>query len=157
MFFKEFEIRWGDLDANGHLGNASYIAFMSHTRMSFFSKQGLSLEAMRGMGLGPIALYEHIHYFREMDLNDQIRVSLEIVGWTEDAQFIKIEHNFYNQSGQNLAFSEILFSWIDLKTRKLGRLSPELRAKLATFPKSERFNILTKSNIRKDGIRPKDL
>ncbi|NNK86881.1 MAG: thioesterase family protein [Flavobacteriaceae bacterium] len=157
MYFKSFEIRWGDLDANGHLGNADYIAFMSHTRMSFFTEQGLSLENMRESGLGPIALYEHVYYFKEINISDEIRVSLEIVGFTTDTQFIKMEHNFYNQHGQNLAFSEILFSWIDLKTRKLGRLSPDLQRKIMSFPKAARFKILEKSDIRKSGMRPRDL
>ena len=157
MYFKSFEIRWGDLDANGHLGNADYIAYMSHTRMSFFFDQGLGLEKMRELGLGPIALYEHIYYFKEINITDEIRVSLEIVGLTPDSQFIKMEHNFFNQYGQNLAFSEILFSWIDLNTRKLGRLSPDLQQKIMSFPKSERFESLEKSDIRKEGIKPKDI
>ena len=157
MYFKSFEIRWGDLDANGHLGNADYIAYMSHTRMSFFSEQGLSLEDMRALGLGPIALYEHVYYFKEIKITDEIRVSLDVVGWSADAQFIKMEHNFYNQNGQNLAFSEILFSWIDLKSRKLGRLSPVLQEKIMSFPQAKDFKILEKSEIRKAGIRPRDL
>ena len=157
MYFKSFEIRWGDLDANGHLGNADYIAYMSHTRMSFFAEQGLSLENMRRLGLGPIALYEHVYYFKEINISDEIRVSLDIVGHTADAQFIKMEHNFYNQNGQNLAFSEILFSWIDLETRKLGRLTRDLQARIMSFPKAERFKTLEKSDIRKAGIKPRNL
>ena len=33
-----------DLDANGHLGNSSYVEYMSHTRMSFFTKQGFGMD-----------------------------------------------------------------------------------------------------------------
>ena len=157
MYFKEFDIRWGDIDANGHLGNASYIEFMSHTRMSFFADQDLDLSQMRDFGLGPIALYEHVYYFKEIKLSDEIRVSLEIVGMTEDARFIKMEHNFYNQDGINLAFSEILFSWIDLETRRLGRLSSEMQSKIQSFPKADRFKIVDKSEIKNPEIRPRNL
>ncbi|NNF82690.1 MAG: thioesterase family protein [Flavobacteriaceae bacterium] len=157
MYFKEFDIRWGDIDANSHLGNAAYVEYMSHTRMSFFSDQGLDLKLMRDLGLGPIALYEHIYYFKEIDLDQAIKVSLEIVGTTEDCRFIKMEHNFYDQQGTNLAFSEILFSWIDLKTRKLGRLSSDLRSRIQAFPKADRFRILEKSEIKKPGIKPINL
>lgn len=157
MFFKKFDIRWGDIDANSHLGNASYIAYMSHTRMSFFAEHDLDLNSMRLNGLGPIALYEHVYYFREIKLSDEIRVSLEIVGLTDDAQFIKMEHNFYNQDGLNLAFSEILFSWIDLESRKLGRLTPGFREKILLFPRADRFRFMDRSEIKKAGIRPRDL
>jgi acyl-CoA thioesterase FadM len=45
MYFKEFEVRWSDLDGNMHLANSAYINFMSHTRMSFLLEQGISLTA----------------------------------------------------------------------------------------------------------------
>ena len=41
MFFKEFEIRWSDVDSNRHLANSAYINFMAHTRMSLFISIGL--------------------------------------------------------------------------------------------------------------------
>ena len=65
MYFKEFEIRWNDLDANKHLGNSSYVEFMSHARMSFLTDHGIGLDVMASFGLGPIVLYEHIYYFKE--------------------------------------------------------------------------------------------
>ena len=43
MYKKQFEIRWSDLDANGHLANSAYTNFMSHTRMAFFSEFGFLL------------------------------------------------------------------------------------------------------------------
>ena len=40
-YFKEFEIRWSDLDANRHLGNSAYTNLMSHTRMSYLFEIGI--------------------------------------------------------------------------------------------------------------------
>ena len=40
MYKKHFEIRWSDVDANGHLANSAYTNFMSHTRMAFFAENG---------------------------------------------------------------------------------------------------------------------
>ncbi len=51
MYIKEFEIRWSDLDANLHLGNSTYIDYMSHTRMSFLTDNNLSLDVMRNNNL----------------------------------------------------------------------------------------------------------
>ncbi|MBT8267485.1 MAG: thioesterase family protein [Bacteroidia bacterium] len=157
MYLKEFDIRWRDIDANMHLGNSSYVDFMSHTRMTFLIEMGLDLSTMKSMGLGPIVFYEHIYYFKELRLGQPVRVSLEVAGMSEDGRFIKFEHNFYNQNGRNLAYSEMLFSWIDLKTRKLGNVSENLLEKIKTFPKAAHFKILTKEDTRKYGKRPQDL
>ena len=157
MYTKQFEIRWRDLDANKHLGNSSYIDFMSHTRMSFFSDMGIGLEVMEGHQLGPIVFYEHIYYFQEIRLGNPITVSLEVTGISEDGRFIKIEHNFYDIKKKNLAFCEMLFSWIDLKSRKLGILNNELLELIHNFPKAKSFKILTREDTRKNNKIPRDL
>jgi acyl-CoA thioester hydrolase len=157
MYFKEFEIRWNDLDANKHLGNSSYIEYMSHTRMSFLTKHGMSIDILAKNDLGPIVLYEHIHYFREIRSGQPIRVSLEAAGYTKDVRFVKFYHNFYDTKGKHLAHAEILFSFIQLSTRKLGKLPQEFMEKIKSFPKSESFKILTKTDTFAYGRKPKDL
>ena len=156
MYLKNFEVRWSDIDANKHLGNSSYIDFMSHTRMSFFIERGLGLNVLSGMGLGPIVFYEHIYYFKEILLGQPISVSLEVSGFSEDGRFIMFEHNFYDDKGKNLAYSEMLFSWIDLKTRKLGNIPDELLQKIKQFPRAKNFKSLTKEDTRKYGKAPVD-
>lgn len=157
MYNKQFEIRWRDLDANGHLGNSSYVDFMSHTRMSFFTEVGIGLDVMQVHGLGPVVLYEHIHYYREVHLKSTITVSLEITGMSEDGRFIRFEHNFYDQNNKNLAFTEMLFTWIDLETRKLANPRHEIIDRIDGFPKAKSFKTLLKDDIRKYNRRPIDL
>ena len=100
MYTKEFEIRWNDLDLNNHLGNSSYVELMSHTRMSCLTDYGLSLKEMHRYGLGSIVFYEHIYYFKEILLGDEIKVSLEVKGYSEDGRFVLFEHNFYNNRSE---------------------------------------------------------
>jgi len=157
MYTKQFDIRWSDIDANKHLGNSTYIDYMSHTRMAFFTEKGIGLRAMETYGLGPVVFYEHVYYFKEILLGSPITVSLEVSGFSEDGRFIKFVHNFYDTKGKNLAFSEMLFSWIDLESRKLGTVPMELLQIIKSFPKSEDFKILTKEDTRKYGRTPKDL
>lgn len=157
MYFKEFEVRWNDLDANMHLGNSTYIEYMSHTRMSFFTEKGMGVDILAKGDLGPIALYEHIHYFKEVLLGKPIKVSLELAGHTEDVRFIKFYHNFYDEKGTHLAHAEILFSFIKLSNRKLGMLPQKFIDKMVSIPKSDDFKILTKEDTLGHGKAPKDL
>ena len=150
-------MRWSDIDANKHLGNSSYVDYMSNTRMSFFTEQGLDLDELNRFGLGPIVFYEHIYYFKEILLGDAITVSLEVSGYSEDGRFIMFEHNFYNGKGENIAYCEMQGGWIDLKLRRLTPLPDSLIHLTDQFPKSKNFKVLTKEDTRKHGIRPKPL
>jgi len=157
MYKKEFEIRWNDLDANKHLGNSTYVEYMSHTRMGFLTSCGLSLDVINSYGLGPIVMYEHVYYFKEIGLDDKIKVSLEVSGMSEDGRFIQIEHNFYNEEGKNLANAEMLFSWMDLKTRRFGKIPEELLKKIENFPRTKNFRILSREDTKSLIKKPVDL
>ncbi len=157
MYLKRFEVRWRDIDANKHLGNSAYIDFMSHTRMSFFIENGLGLEHLRSYDLGPIVFYEQVYYFKEILLGEPIFVSLETSGTSPDARFIQFEHNFYNKEGKNMAYAEMLLSWIDLKTRRLGKVPENLKEIIDGFPRTSNFRILTSEDRRKYAKKSVDL
>lgn len=157
MYTKQFEIRWSDIDANKHLANSAYINFMSHTRMAFFMKSGLTLIKLAKYDIGPVIFHEHIHYFKEAFHGEPITVSLEVSGLSDNGAFFQFEHNFYNHKGENLAYCEILGAWIDLKQRKISQMPQEIKKLVDSFPKSENFKILTKEDTRKHGRLPKKL
>ena len=156
MYLKEFEIRWNDLDANRHLANSSYVAFMSHTRMSFLIEQGLDHAFMKKHQIGPVVFHEHIHYFKEA-FQGKIRVSFELGGISEDGMFFRFKHNFYDEKGRNIAFCNIMGGWIDLQTRSLIGLPEEFFKLLDEAPKSDDFKILTKQDMRVERVAPKHL
>lgn len=157
MYKKEFEIRWSDVDANGHLANSAYINFMSHTRVGFLKESGLSIKKLLDYGIGPIIFSEQVYYFKESFLGETIDVSLNVSGLSENGKFFKFEHNFYNKQGKHLATCDITGSWIDLKQRKLTALPTELQHKLMDLPKTDDFRQLTKEEMRSAGKAPKDL
>jgi len=157
MYYKEFDIRWSDIDANRHLANSAYINFMSHTRMGFFIDRGITPQELAKYNIGPVVFHEHIYYFKEIFQGKPIKVTLEVAGLSEDGGFFEFVHNFYDHNGGNLAYCEIFGGWIDLKSRKLTGFPVELDQILTDFPKSKDFKILTKEDSRKFGKRPVDL
>ena len=157
MYTKDFEIRWSDVDGNGHLANSAYLNFMSHTRVGFLNDNGFSMKSLISHGIGPVVFSEHIHYFKESFLEEKLSVSLEVSGLSEDGMFFKFEHNFYNEKGQHLATCDIFGAWINLKTRSLTELPDLLKSHLEKFPKAENFKTLTKEDTRATGKRPKNL
>jgi acyl-CoA thioester hydrolase len=157
MYKKEFEIRWSDIDVNGHLANSAYTNFMSHTRMGFFIKYGFSMQELSKFGVGPVVFYEQTYYYKESFIGKPITVSLELSGLSEDGMFFKFEHNLYDDKGKHLASSDMLGAWIDLKTRKLTALPKFLLKRSKTFPKTQNFKTLTKEDTRIPGKHPINL
>ncbi|WP_299112368.1 acyl-CoA thioesterase [uncultured Winogradskyella sp.] len=157
MYKKQFEIRWSDVDANGHLANSAYTNFMSHARMSFFGNKGFSMPEIRKYNIGPVVFYEHMYYFKESFIGAPITVTIEVSGLSEDGMLFMFEHNFHNEKGDHLAYCEMQGAWIDMTSRKLIGLPKALLNLAEKFPKSENFKALTKADTRKHGIRPKPI
>jgi len=157
MYKKPFEIRWSDVDANGHLANSAYTNFMSHARMSFFADHGFSMKEILKNGIGPVVFYEHMYYFKESFIGTPITVTIEVSGLSEDGMFFSFDHNFYNHKGEHLAHCKMQGGWIDLKTRRLCGLPQQLLELADKFPKSEGFKTLTKEDTRKHNVRPKNI
>ena len=157
MFFKEFEIRWSDLDANRHLANSAYINFMSHTRMAYLGQLGFNQKTMGQFNIGPVVFYEHMYYFKEVFPGKPVKVSLGFKGMSEDGMFFEFHHNFYDDKGRNVAHCEMLGGWISLKTRKLTPLDPELMQKFDKVEKAKDFRTLTREDTRRYAKKPIDL
>ena len=157
MYLKEFEIRWSDVDANRHMANSAYLNFMSHTRMSFLLEMGFDQKTMSRNNMGPVVFHEHIYYFKEAFLGKPVRVSLELVGLSEDGMFFEFHHNFYDGTGRNFAHCQIMGAGIDLRTRSLIGLGTEFLSAFNKVPKGDGFKVLTKEDTRKFAVGPKDL
>ena len=157
MYLKSFEVRWSDLDANYHLGNSSYVDYMSHTRMAYLYENGFDQKILSVHSMGPVVFYEHIYYLKEVLPGANVRVSLEFKGLSENGMFFEFHHNFYDSRGKHLAHAEMMGGWINLKTRKLTALPPELLDKFRNLEKAGGFRTLTKEDTRRYAIPRKDL
>jgi len=157
MYLKEFEVRWSDVDANRHLANSAYINFMSHARMSYLMELGFDQRMMVKHQIGPVVFYEHMYYFKEVFPGKPIRVSLEVMGMSEDGKFFEFHHNFYDAQGRNVAHCEMMGAWMGLQTRKLTDLPQELLEVFDSLEKPEGFRVLTKADTRKFAKTPKDM
>lgn len=157
MYLKEFEIRWSDVDANRHLANSAYLNYMSHTRMAFLFELGFDQKSLAREQIGPVVFYEHMYYFKEAFPGMPIKVSMEVMGMSEDGKFFEFHHNFYNHKGENFAHCEMMGAWMDLKTRKLIGLTNDFLKSFSGVEKAEGFRVLTKEDTRRFAKAPKNI
>lgn len=155
QYLKRFEIRWSDLDANRHVANASFVAFMSHVRMSFLLEHGFAPEKFAEMNIGPVVLKEDFHYLKEVLPGETVTIDLRALGISDDYRFAKWEHSLFRQNGEMAVYSTITFCWIDLQTRKLTKTPEELRSVMDLVPRAPEFRPLRKDELR-DAHVPKE-
>ena len=76
--------RWGEIDSNGHMRNVAYLDISANSRMEFFNANGYTLTEFFGAGLGPVVLKDEIEYKREVRLAEDLTVTNELAGMSED-------------------------------------------------------------------------
>jgi acyl-CoA thioester hydrolase len=59
----EIPIRWGDMDAMGHVNNTIYFRYLEQLRISWFDAMGFSPDPG---GQGPVIVNAHCSFIREL-------------------------------------------------------------------------------------------
>lgn len=157
QYLKTFQVRWSDLDPNRHVANTSYSHFTNDTRVSYLASVGYTQEVLTAKAFGPVVFSEEFHYIRELHHNETIYVDVELLGNTADNKFWKFSHSFFKQDGTMVAYSELLFGWFDLNTRKLILPETELLNLLLKMPKAENYAILPENEMRNKKVPKKKL
>jgi hypothetical protein len=78
------EVRWADLDPNGHVRHTVFMDWATQCRVAVLASAGLTPRRFQELGMGPVLFREEADYLREVDAGDQITVALELVGASAD-------------------------------------------------------------------------
>ncbi len=156
IYFHHFEVRWGDIDANRHLANSSYVQYCAQTRMGFMTKHKMGVKELNRWGIGPVIMHERYSFFREIYADQKVYVSLEIDGMAEDASIYRFIHKFYLPDGTHCATAEATGVWIDMMLRKMTTPPDDILESLLPY-KSENTKVLTREDIKSLPFRPSDI
>lgn len=75
-FYHPMEVRYGDLDPQGHLNNAKYLTYFEQARILYFEELGLFSKGQSFMDIGVIVADIHIKYLAPVYLGAVIRVGV---------------------------------------------------------------------------------
>ena len=76
-FYHPIEVRYGDLDPQGHLNNAKYLTFMEQARISYIKQLGL-WEGGSFMDIGIILADVHISFKSSIEFGQPVSVGVRI-------------------------------------------------------------------------------
>jgi len=144
-FVVPIQIRWSDIDQNRHLRHSAYYDYGAMVRMKYLNGHGLTTEKMEELQVGPILFREEAQFRREITLEDQITVDVEIYAAREDYSRWSLRHNFLKEDGTVAAIINMDGAWLDLKRRKLAQPPEFVKDIFKSFTQSSDFKF-TKSS-----------
>ena len=146
-YFQKTSVRWSDLDANRHLANASYMNFTSFARIAFLRDYGVAMQNLAEYGIGPAILHEQFSFFKEAMEGEDIYITVEIGGMSDDGMIYQFIHNLYNQDGVHLCHSELTGVWFSMSKRKMQAPPTEMLENIKKSFEGKTVKTLSKQDI----------
>jgi acyl-CoA thioester hydrolase len=141
---------WGDMDFNSHMRNTAYLDKSADVRLWFFSHHGFPIDEFARLKLGPVVMKDELIYFKEINLLDNMEISLGVAGLSGDGSRHLFRNEFFRGDGKRAATVNSLGGWLDLVTRRFITPPARLLTALTSLPKTEDFAVLP-SNMDSEG------
>lgn len=136
VYSRNFEVRWADLDPNGHMRHSAYTDYGAQTRVRFLSDHGFGLVEFQKLRMGPVLFREDTKFMREIRGNEQIRVTVEATGQSPNKKHFKLRHRIFREDGELACVIDCQGAWFDLVQRKVIPAPPELQTAMEQMPRA---------------------
>ncbi|WP_196885346.1 thioesterase family protein [Aureivirga sp. CE67] len=115
-----FKSKWADFDPNRHMRHSAYNDYAAEARVRFLMENGFDILKLNKMNLGPILFKEETNFLREINLGEDITVTVCLAGMSENGDRFKFQHQIIKPNGVVAAEVIVTGAWLDLAKRKLS-------------------------------------
>ncbi len=141
----KYEVRWSDLDANGHVNYAAYIDAAGDLRYRFFTEHGYPPQKFVELGMGPIYTAIHAQFLREVRLGETITIMYVLSGLSPKGGRWQVHHDVLKENGKKAVTIDLEGVILDLTSRKPALPPDDLAQIFALIPRAENFCTLPDS------------
>ena len=141
-YSKTYEIRWSDLDANGHVNYAAYINATGDLRFNFFSERGFPPEKFTELGIGPTFTALHAGFLREVRMGEILTINYALSGLSPSGARWKVHHDILKANGKKAVTVDLEGTILDLTTRRPVTPTDELLQVFQLIPRTPDFEVL---------------
>lgn len=122
------QVRWGDMDAFGHVNNAEYLRYFEQSRIEWLEGIGYPLS---GKGTGPILAKVSVTYLKPIVYPTEMEIRLYAgpVGRTSFTLVSEIVNG--RDAAERFTEGEFVTVWVDYEASKSVPIPDRLRAILA--------------------------
>ena len=145
VYNKTYEIRWSDLDANGHVNYAAYIDAAGDLRYRFFIEHDFPPEKFQELGIGPVYTSINAQFFREVRMGETVTITYLLSGISLLGGHWKVQHDVLKANGKKAVSINLEGAILDLATRKPVLPVPELLQIFNLIPRTTDFETLAES------------
>jgi len=131
-FYHSIEVRYGDLDPQGHVNNAKHLTYFEQARVAYMIHLGLFTKDQSFMKIGVIVADVHITYLAPVYFGQNIRIGVRTakignksMAWEQDVMDA--------DSGQELSKGKLVIVTYDYETGKTISVPQEWREKIIEF------------------------
>ena len=131
-FFHPIEVRYGDLDPQGHLNNSKYLTYFEQARVQYFIHLGMFTENESFMDLSEILAEVRVTFHAPVQFGMPIKVGAHISklgnkSMTMEQSIVHVE------TGEVLATGEVILVAYDYHAEKTVLIPDEWREKISKF------------------------
>ena len=131
-FYHPIEIRYGDLDPQGHVNNAKHLTYFEQARIQYMIQLGLFTKDQSFMKIGVILADVHITYFEPIYFGQNIKVGVHVARFGNKS--MTWEQNIVDaDTGKELAKGEVVIVTYDYKDEKTIPIPQEWRERIVEF------------------------
>ena len=131
-FYHPIEVRYGDLDPQGHVNNAKYLTYFEQARIAYLLELGLFTKDQPLTELGIILADVHITYLEPIYFGQKIKVGLHVAKLGNKS--MTSEQNIVDaESGREIAKGEVVMVTYDYRAEKTIPVPQEWRERIVEF------------------------
>ena len=136
-FFHPIEVRYGDLDPQGHLNNAKYLTYFEAGRINYFTHLGIFTPGQSFMDVNVILAEARITFLAAVEYGTPVKVGVRTSKMGNKSMTVD-QNIVHAETGEVLATGQVILVAYDYHAKKSVPISDEMREKISTF---ERLNV----------------
>lgn len=122
---EHIDMRWGDMDALGHLNNTVYFRFLEQTRLDWLESLGYHIDPN---SVGPVLASTSCNFLKQMVYPATVRITLELEKLGRSS--LKLRHRFFCEGDPDTVYAtaDVVLVWVDYQQGKAVPIPERLRA-----------------------------
>src|SRR5512147_2175871 len=131
-FYHPVEVRYGDLDPQGHVNNAKHLTYFEQARIAYMIELGLFTKDQSFMKIGVIVADVHITYLAPIYFGQNIKIGVRTARIGNKS--MTWEQNIMEaDSGKELSKGELVIVTYDYEIEKTISIPQEWRERIMQF------------------------
>ena len=131
-FYHPIEVRYGDLDPQGHVNNAKHLTYFEQARIAYWIKLGLFTKDQSFMEIGVILADIHLTYLEPIYYGQNIKIGVHISKLGNKAMTWR-QNVVDADTAKELAKGEVIMVAYDYRAEKPIPIPQEWREKITQF------------------------